>query len=103
MADEKAVWTLGRWHAKPGCADTFQQTWQAFATWTARNQPGASQAYLLRDDAEPDLFFSFGPWDDADDVAKWRSTPEFGAFAARVRELCDSFEPHSLTKVGEVA
>jgi quinol monooxygenase YgiN len=102
MAAEGRLWTLGRWHAKPGNADDFRKAWETFANWTVINQPGAGDGYLLQDETDQDLFFSFGPWENAEAIASWRSTAEFGSFVAQVRDLCDSFEPHSLRLVAHL-
>ena len=103
MPDDSKFWTLGRWHAKPGNAAAFRDAWEDFASWTVAQQVGARDGYLLQDDSDPDLFYSFGPWRDIEAVTAWRSTPEFGAFVAKVRDLCDSFEPHSLQLVAHLA
>jgi len=93
-------YTLGTWTAKAGNERTFITEWQAFARWTARNQPGAGTAYLLQDPDHPRQFVSFGPWESPDAIKAWRERPEFKAFASKVRELCDDFQPRSLVVVG---
>jgi quinol monooxygenase YgiN len=96
MPQDAELWTLGRWHARPGKAAEFRQTWEEFAIWTLAHQEGAGQGFLLQDEADPNLFYSAGPWRDAQVIAAWRSGAEFGAFVARIRDLCDDFEPHTL-------
>lgn len=89
-------YTLGLWTVKEGKEDDFIAEWEGFAKWTSRNQHGARDAYLLRDLNNPRLFISFGPWDDAEAIATWRGRPEFKAFVAKAKELCDDFQPRSL-------
>ena len=96
------LWTLGNWMAKPGHVEEFRQAWQSFAEWTALNQPGAIEAFLLQDLQDANRFVSFGPWKSQDDIASWRATPEFGAFVTRVRELCDDFQPNTLHQVAHL-
>src|SRR5215208_5491158 len=102
MAGEGQIWTLGRWRARPGRAEDFREAWRSFANWTKANQAGAGSAYLGQDESDPQNFFSFGPWDNASSVASWRSRPEFAAFVAQVRELCEDFQPFSLREVASV-
>src|SRR5438874_9884235 len=96
------VWTLGYWKAKPGKADELKRVWQEFASWTSKNVAGAGQAYLLQDNTDPSVFYSFGPWENAENITAWRSTPEFQGFGRSIGEICDEFQPHSLTEVGRV-
>ncbi len=93
---EQQVWTLGIWTTKEGQEQAFRDAWVAFAEWTAQQQPGAGEAWLLQDVQQPGRFISFGPWQNADAVQAWRSRPEFGAFVARARELCAEFQPNTL-------
>lgn len=81
--------TLGLWIAKAGNEKTFVAEWEAFAKWTAANQPGAGTAYLLQDRDHPQQFISFGPWQSTEAIKDWRERPEFKAFVSKVRELCD--------------
>lgn len=90
------LWTLGIWTAKPGQEQAFREAWTGFAQWTAQHHPAASRAWLLQDAQQPQRFISFGPWESAEAVDAWRSSPEFKDFVARVRELCDGFEPQTL-------
>ena len=39
------------------------------------------------------LFYSFGPWRGAQDVAAMRESAEAGAAFGRLRELCDELTP----------
>ena len=96
------IWTLGTWKVKTGREDEFAQAWQEFAGWTSQNQPGAGLAYLLQDTTDPQKFVSFGPWESADAVGAWRSTPEFQTFLAKARELCDEVQPHLLRQRAQV-
>ena len=97
------LYTLGNWTAKPGYEKQFIAEWEAFARWTARNQPGAGAGYLLQDPEHPRQFVSFGPWDNADAIKAWRERPEFKAFVLKIRGLCDDFQPRTLVPVASSA
>src|SRR6266404_3486885 len=96
-------YTLGIWSAKAGNEKAFIGEWNAFANWTALNQPGAGVAYLLQDSVNPREFISFGPWENMEAIKAWRDRAEFKAFVSRVRELCDDFQPRSLVQVASSA
>jgi heme-degrading monooxygenase HmoA len=100
--NEERPWTLGIWTVKDGQEDAFREVWTSFAEWTARHQRGALEAYLLQNPQEPQQFFTFGPWEDNEAVAKWRSRPEFEAFVARARKVCDEFRPYTLHLVAHI-
>ena len=104
MNDINQPYTLGIWSAKAGNEMAFIGEWNAFARWTAHNQPGAAgTAYLLQDSANPRQFISFGPWESSDAIKAWRDRPEFKAFVSKARELCDDFQPRSLVRVASSA
>lgn len=87
------LFTAGLWTAKPGKEDEFAHEWEQFARWTSEHQPGAGWAYLVRDVERPQRFIAFGPWESAEQIDTWRASPEFKSFVARIRELCDDFQP----------
>ncbi len=89
-------YTLGTWTAKAGREKELIAEWQKFAKWTSERYPGAGTAVLLQDSENPRRFVSCGPWDNTDSIKGWRESPEFKAFALKVRELCDEFQPRSL-------
>ena len=92
-------YTVGKWIAKVGSERAFIIEWENFAKWTARNQQGAGIGYLLQDQEKPQQFISFGAWENDAAIKAWRERPEFRAFVSRVRELCEDFQPQSLTLV----
>lgn len=103
MDTSDQLYTVGIWTARPGKEAEFMAAWEEFARWTAVSQPGAAQAYMLRDLAHPQRFLSFGPWESAERIDAWRATPEFKAFAAHARELCDDFQPGTYKLVVQVS
>ena len=96
------VFTHGRWVVRPGNEDEFIAAWQELADWTGREVQGADWARLLRDEDEPHVFFSFGPWESRQAVEAWRKLDGFQDRVGRIRELLESFEAHSCELVGEL-
>jgi heme-degrading monooxygenase HmoA len=93
-------WSHSTWRVKPGHEDEFVAAWKEWVTWSALQGLGSS-ARLLRDVDDPRRFLSFGPWEDLDTVARWRSEPGFGQRVERLQRLVDSFEPRTLEQVAE--
>ena len=71
------------------------------AEWTNQNITGAvgGEARLLQDLDQPTLFYSFGPWDSLEAIQAWRADPGFQERVGRIRELLESFEPHTMRTV----
>ena len=97
MSKPRQIYTLGIWTVKEGREQAFIAEWEAFAKWTAKNQPGSQDAYLVKDLNNPRQFVSFGPWDNAEAIAAWRERAEFKAFVGKVKDLCDEFQPRTLS------
>lgn len=97
------VYTSGDWRVISGKEAQFIEAWRKFAEWTSANVPGAGEARLLQDPEHPNMFLSFGPWDTLEHVQDWRSRPEFAAFVARARGLCEEIRPRTLTVVAHIA
>lgn len=93
------LYTLGIWTVKTGNEKAFTDAWQAFAEWTAKNQPGNTKATLLQDVDETQRFISFGPWKDKESIQSWRNQPQFKEFIAKARDLCEDIKPHTLKAV----
>lgn len=93
MAEVGQPFTSGNWVVKEGREDDFVSRWTEFVEWSIDTMgAGASDPpVLIRQEANPRHFLSFGGWRDADTVQKWRSHPEFAERLGRCRELCDEF------------
>lgn len=89
------IYTLGLWRVKEDHEEAFVAAWGALADRTKVDFPDAS-ATLLRDQDDPRLFVSSGPWESAERVAAWRSSAAFTESVAAIREHLDSFEPHTM-------
>lgn len=96
-----AVYTLGIWTASPGREDEFVEAWRSLAAETASDFPG-STAMLLRDRDSPNRFISYGPWKSLEEIASWRESVTFRDGVARIRELVEHFEPHTMDVAASV-
>jgi heme-degrading monooxygenase HmoA len=85
---------------KPGLGDEFVRRWTDFADWSAAEGLTAA-AKLLRDLDEPNRFISFGPWETLEAIRRWRTLPGFQEHVARLGEVLEQFEPHTLELVAE--
>jgi quinol monooxygenase YgiN len=92
------VWTLARWTTVRGKEDDFVAAWRELAESTLADFPTA-QGTLLRDQQQPNVFFSFGPWPDLETVERWRGSEGFKQSSSRMRAFLESFEPHTLDQV----
>jgi heme-degrading monooxygenase HmoA len=92
------IYTLGLWVVKSGREEEFISAWQDMATRTKADFPDAS-AVLLRDRDMPNHFVSSGPWDSLEQAQAWRASTPFRDGLANIRELLDSFEPHTMDPV----
>ena len=93
------LFTSGSWLVKEGKEPDFISAWKNFAEWTSRSVPGAGTGHLLQDTANPRSFLSFGPWESQEAIQRWRNAPEFQAFLASARELCEDIQPRTLSLV----
>lgn len=93
------LFTSGMWLVKQGKEAEFLSAWRNFAEWTGQNQAGVGTGHLLQDRANPRSFLSFGQWDSEEAIQTWRQTPQFQAFFAKARELCEDIQPRTLTLV----
>jgi heme-degrading monooxygenase HmoA len=101
MKDKRQLYTLATWKVKPGKEAKFIEAWQAFADWTTHTQAGAGEGVLLKNEDSPTQFVSFGPWESAENIVRWRAQPEFQDFLSRVRDLCEEMQPQNMIQVGQ--
>lgn len=92
------LFTSGSWLVKSGKEQEFISAWKNFAEWTS-SRPGTGIGHLLQDIANPRRFLSFGPWESQDAIQSWRNTAEFQTFLTVVRDLCEDFQPSTLSLV----
>jgi heme-degrading monooxygenase HmoA len=91
----ETTYTHTTWHAKPGREEEFVERWREWPGWS-RREGFKAQALLLRDLDSPQTFVSFGPWESMAAVPKWRTLPGYEERVARLSEVVETFEPHTL-------
>lgn len=96
------IYTSGDWLVKEGREEEFIAAWEEMASWTVETIETATWATLLRDDDNPRLFRSFGPWDSRDTVAIWREMDGFKERVARIRDLIESLDAKTMETAVEI-
>ena len=92
---DRSPYTSARWLVRPGQEEAFVAAWQALGRVFLRLPSPPGWGILLRSDADPREFVSFGPWPDREAIAAMRADPEAAAALARLREMCDVATPAS--------
>jgi hypothetical protein len=81
------------YRVKVGREEAFLAAWDELAdTFTSLPNPPL-WGTLIRHRVDRTLFYSFGPWRGAQDVAAMRESAEAGAAFGILRELCDELTP----------
>jgi heme-degrading monooxygenase HmoA len=93
------VWTHGVWRVKPGREDEFVEAWQELAREGMAELDTVEPPTLLRDRERPTEFVSFGPWQDLEEVERFRSSAAFHRGQERMRDLLESFTPRTLDEI----
>ena len=92
------VYTLGICTVKPGREEEFIAAWREMASRTKADFPDAA-GVLLRDRDRTNRFISAGPWESSEQIRDWRASAAFADGLARMREMLESFEPHTMDSV----
>lgn len=87
------AFTLARYKVLPGKADAFIEAWSDLADRFSRLPNPPIWGTLIRSVSDPNLFYSFGPWQDAAHVAEMRVNPDARAAFEVVRKLCVEMTP----------
>jgi heme-degrading monooxygenase HmoA len=95
------LFTYGRFEVEASNEGAFVDAWSEFATGASQSA-GAGTLRLVRDVRNSGPFFSFGQWDDADAVRRWKSSPEFKERLGRVVKHATEFEPTELVTIAKV-
>ena len=89
----RQVYTHALWRVKPGKERAFVEAWTALAEiFSGLDQPPL-WGTLLRSAAEPNVFYSFGPWWSATDVERMRNSVTAQAALSELRQLCEEATP----------
>ncbi len=96
---EGKIYSAGIWTVKPGMEEAFLRRWKEFAVWTDEHQEGVVGVVMVQDAEKPNVFISFGPWADLENIRQWRQTPAFAAAFRDFKDLCEKIEPHTMKGV----
>jgi hypothetical protein len=91
------IWTHGVWTVTPGREDDFVAAWRAMALGAVAEFHPPGRPVLMRDRERPNVFRSFGGWDDAATVDRFRKFIE--PHLEVIRELTDNMEFYGLDEV----
>jgi hypothetical protein len=93
-----AIWTHGVWKVKPGREDEFVSAWRTMAREAMETFDPPGPPHLFRDRDDPHIFRSFGPWNDAETVRRFRESIK--PHLERIQELTDDFDVYALDEIG---
>jgi hypothetical protein len=99
---QKAVHTLGVWRIKPGHEAEFVEAWKALAEVFSQLPRPPGTGTLIQSVTEPELFYSFGPWDRLEDVQAMRGDPRAQAALQRLMALCTEATPGAFRLIAQV-
>lgn len=100
--NEGTEFTHAEWQVKPGNETEFIEAWRALSDVFSSLERPPLWGSLLRSRTDPTVFYSFGPWSSADDVAAMRADPAAQSALQAVISLCESATPGSFELVAHV-
>lgn len=101
-ADDPTVYTHAEWRVRPGREAEFIAAWRRLAAVFAALPARPLWGTLLQSEQEPSLFYSFGPWASAADVAAMRADPRAQETLAALAALCERATPGPYRRVVHV-
>lgn len=99
---DSSCYTHAEWVVLPGRESEFVAAWKQLASAFARLEHPPLWGTLLQSQTDSRVFYSFGPWRNADDVAAMRSHAPTQEVLKRVRHLCERANPGGYTRVAHV-
>lgn len=85
------AYTLGMWRVQPGQKAAFIAAWHELAAlFRQLPQPPGGQGVLIQSITEPDLFYSFGPWQSMADIEAMRQDAGVQAAIGGLRSMCSA-------------
>jgi heme-degrading monooxygenase HmoA len=91
------IWTHGVWTVKPGREEDFIEAWSAMARGAIGEFGPPESPHLLRERERPNVFRSFGWWEDAETVERFRAY--IRPHLENIRDLTESIEFFALDEV----
>ena len=88
------TYTLGRWLVKAGQEAAFIEAWKELAAFFLSLPEPLGHGTLVQSSDNPSLFYSFGPWPNAEAVAIWYFKKEWREILRFERAMpCTTFGP----------
>ena len=100
--NEPTYYTHAEWRVRAGREEEFVAAWRAVGEAFASLQRRPLWGTLLRSETDPSVFYSFGPWASAEDVAAMRADPGAQAALRRASELCEMATPGLCRRVAHI-
>ena len=83
-------YTSGDWLVKEGKEQEFVAAWNAFTSWSIKQESSVATFTLIRKADDPRHYVSFAAWKDEAALKSWMSRPDFAQLYAQARDLCDT-------------
>lgn len=93
MVSEPTAYTHAVWTVRPGEEDAFVTAWHRVADVFLELDNPPVWGKLIRSTADPTVFCSFGPWEDAADIDAMRAHPGVREALAAAIALCVTATP----------
>lgn len=98
----ETAYTLAMWRVKPGQEREFIKAWKALGqTFRALPRPPVGTGVLIQNLTDPSIYYSFGPWLNADDITAMRENPAAQESIRRLLDLCTEATPAAYRLVAE--
>lgn len=97
-------YTHALWHIKEGKVNEFIGAWKRFGI-TLAQIPGAppAQGTLIQSLSDPMIFYSFGPWENIEDINAMRSNENVRKALSEIVELCQEAKPGNYKVVAQLS
>lgn len=92
-AVQDLVYTLGVWRVERSKQAEFIAAWRELGQVFGALPRAPGDGTLVQSTSDPELFYSFGPWDRLEDVEEMRSDPAAQAAIERLVALCMEATP----------
>jgi hypothetical protein len=100
---DEQIYTLGAWHVKEGKQEEFIVAWKELGEVFGSLPDPPGKGVLIQSTSNPELFYSFGPWNSMEAVEAMRNNPEAQQGIRKLINLCTEATPGSYRLVAESA
>lgn len=90
---QPTAYTIARWRVMSGREEAFRTAWVALVETLMKLARPPLRGTLFQHRTDSTLFYSWGPWDDAEDIDALCHDPAAQDAFLRVVELCEEAEP----------